>query len=81
MIGTGWLRWWVIDLEESYYAVENCQLVMDCDHGLGESYVFKHSDKVFCFTYYAEKDLVSILEVTSDPSYLYKGQTAWVDKN
>lgn len=66
----------MIDLEESYYAVENYQLVMDCDHGLGEAYVFKHSGKVFSFTYYAEKDLVSILEVTSDPSYLDKEQKA-----
>ena len=60
----------MIDLEESYYAVEDYQLVMDCDHGLGESYVFRHSGKVFAFTYYKEKDLVSLLEVTNDPSYL-----------
>lgn len=66
----------MIDLEESYYAVEDYQLVMDCDHGLGESYVFRHSGKVFAFTYYKEKDLVSLLEVTSDPSYLDEEQVA-----
>ena len=66
----------MIDLEESYYVVENYQLVIDCDHGLGESYVFRHSGKVFAFTYYKEKDLVSLLEVTSDPSYLDEEQVA-----
>jgi hypothetical protein len=62
----------MIDLEESYYAVEHYQLVMDCDHGLGEAYIFKHKDKVFAFTYYKEKDLLSLLEVTTNPSYLDK---------
>ena len=66
----------MIDLEESYYTVQNYQLVMDCDHGLGESYVFKHSGRVFAFTYYKETDSLSILEVTDDPSYLDKEQAA-----
>lgn len=62
----------MIDLEESYYRVENYQTVSDWDYGEGEAYVFKHKDKVFAFTYYEMTGSVSLLDVTSDPSYLDK---------
>ena len=66
----------MIDLEESHYTVEAYQLVMDCDYGLGESYVFKHAGRVFAVTYYKETEALSLLDVTDDPSYSEKEQTA-----
>jgi len=66
----------MIDLEQSYYTVENYQTVFDCDYGEGEAYVFKHKGKVFAFTYYETAKAVSLLEVTSESSYLDKEPAA-----
>ncbi len=66
----------MIDLEESYYRLEDYGLVIDCDHGWGESFVFKHSGKVFAFSFYEKTGTVSLLEITNDSEYLERSKVA-----
>jgi len=42
----------MIDLEESYYSIEDIQTVVDCDHDEGKCYSFSHNQKIWEITVY-----------------------------
>ena len=55
-----------VDLEESYYELENFEHVEDCDYGKGWQYSFKDNGRVLAFTFYPNSSRISFLDITED---------------
>ena len=55
-----------VNLEESYYELDNFEHVEDCDHGKGWRYSFKDNGRVLAFTFYPNSSRISFLDITED---------------
>ena len=55
-----------VNLEESYYELDNFEHVEDCDHGKGWQYSFKDNGRVLAFTFYPNSSRISFLDITED---------------